>query len=149
LPKGTLKQLENKRKPNVVNVVLDSSAVLALILKERGGQRLDALLAAIDRGDDVQVAISAVNWSEILGRLHRDHRTIAPFDLAALLSGVELVPFGRREAEVAADYVRIAPSLSLGDRACLALASARKATAWTTDKIWARMNIGVDLEVLR
>jgi ribonuclease VapC len=144
-----LKQPGNRRKPNVDNVVLDSSVVLALILKERGGQRLDALLAAIDRGDDVQVAISGVNWSEILGRLHRDHPAMAAFDLAALLSGVELVPFGRQEAEGAADYVQVAPSLSLGDRACLALASARKATVWTTDKVWARVNTGVDLEVLR
>jgi len=133
----------------VDSVVLDSSVVLAYVLKERGGQRLDSLLDSIDRGDGVLAAISSVNWCEVLGRLHRDNQTMAPTDLSALLSGVELVPFGKREAEIAADYVRSAPALSLGDRACLALAAARKATAWTTDKIWTRMNTGVDLEVLR
>jgi PIN domain nuclease of toxin-antitoxin system len=43
----------------------------------------------------------------------------------------------------------LAPFISLGDRACLALASARKAAAWTTDKTWIRVKAGVAIEVLR
>jgi ribonuclease VapC len=70
-------------------------------------------------------------------------------DLAALLAGVELVAFDQKSAELAAAFVRIDRSLSLGDRACLALASIRKAKAWTTDKIWTRAKLPVDLEVLR
>ena len=131
------------------NMVLDSSAVLALILKEPGGERVGALLDGMDRGDRTQAALSSVNWCEILTRLYRDNQAITAQDLAALLAGVELVPFGRETAERAADFARSNPSLSLGDRACLALASTRNATAWTTDKIWARIKNAPDLEILR
>jgi PIN domain nuclease of toxin-antitoxin system len=55
----------------------------------------------------------------------------------------------RKSAGVAAAFARIDRSLSLGDRACLALASIRKAKAWTTDKIWNRSKLPVDLEILR
>ena len=131
------------------SIVLDSSAVLAAILKEPGGERVDALLDALELGKRVRVAISSVNWCEILTRLYRDNRGMNARDLDALLAGTEFVPFGRNEAELAAGYARAYPSLSLGDRACLALASTRKATAWTTDKIWARQDVGVPLEILR
>lgn len=130
-------------------VILDSSAVLAMILKEPGGRRVGTLLDAVDAGEDVQVAISAVNWCEILTRLRRDNRAVTSDELAALLSGVEFVPLDRVHAELAADLAPIALSLSLGDRACLALAASRKAKAWTTDKIWAQAKVGVDIEILR
>ncbi len=131
------------------NVVLDSSAVLALVLKERGGNRVDALLAMAESGEDVHVAISSVNWCEILTRLHRENPSMTTQEMDALLAGIELVPFGKAEAELAAGYSRSYSELSLGDRACLALASTRKAAAWTTDKICTRVQAGVPIEVLR
>lgn len=131
------------------SVVLDSAAVLAMILKEPGGTRVETLLDAVDLGDDMNVAISAVNWCEILSRLYRENHAMTAAELAALLSGVELVPFEGPFAELAASYTRIAPWLSLGDRACLALASVRTAAAWTTDKVWARANVGVNVKILR
>ncbi|MGB6744843.1 MAG: PIN domain-containing protein, partial [Terracidiphilus sp.] len=129
--------------------VLDSAAVLAMILKEPGGARVSALLDAIDSGEDVQVAVSAVNWCEILTRLHRDSRTMTAEELAALLSGVELMPFERPLAELAASYAPLNPALSLGDRACLALAARLNAKAWTTDKAWAHVKVGVPVDMLR
>jgi ribonuclease VapC len=120
-----------------------------MILQEPGGARVETLLNAVDLGDDVNVAISAVNWCEILSRLHRENQTMTAAELAALLSGAELVPFEESSAELAASYARVAPWLSLGDRACLAVASTRKAAAWTTDKIWARANVGVEVKILR
>lgn len=120
-----------------------------MILKEPGGTRVEALLDAVDSGDDVEVIISAVNWCEILSRLYRENHAMTRAELAALLSGVELVPFEEPFAELAAGYSRVAPWLSLGDRACLALASVRKAAAWTTDKVWARANLGVQVKMLR
>ena len=70
-------------------------------------------------------------------------------ELDALLGGVELVPFARAEADLAADFSRTYPELSLGDRACLALTKVRNAIAWTTDKAWNRVKVGVSIEVLR
>ena len=130
-------------------IVFDASAVLARIHNEPGGERVDALLDAVEMGADVQVSISSVNWCEILTCLRRESVENPGEKLASLLAGVELVPFGRTEAELAASIARVNPALSLGDRACLALASFLDATAWTTDNIWEQKPAGVKLEILR
>ncbi len=39
--------------------------------------------------------------------------------------------------------------LSLGDRACLALALGRQIPAVTADRTWARLKIGVPVQVIR
>lgn len=127
------------------SVVLDASAALALILNEPGGSRVMALLQA----HEVPVAMSAVNWCEVLARLQRDSPIVNAEKMVSMLPGVEVEPFTRSEAEFAAELAKSCPGLSLGDRACLALSSARKATAWTTDKIWGQMKAQVDLEILR
>jgi ribonuclease VapC len=130
-------------------VVLDSSAVLALILNEPGGNKVGDLLALAESESDLRIAIGIVNWCEVLTRLYRDHASMTIQELVALLGGVELVPFARAEADLAADYSRTHPELSLGDRACLALTKIRNATAWTTDKAWNRIKVGVSVEALR
>ena len=130
-------------------IVLDSSAVLAMILEEPGGVRVDELLDECGRGAELEILISSVNWCEVLTRMERAHQAIAGGDLLAALAGVEIVPFGKFEAEHAARLSTIDLSLSLGDRACLALATARNAAAWTADRAWAQMNLGVRLEMLR
>ena len=131
------------------SIVLDASAVLARIHNEPGGERVDALLDAVEMGADLQVSISSVNWCEILTRLRRESVANAGDELASLLAGVELIPFGKAEAELASSIAMANPSLSLGDRACLALASSLNATAWTTDKIWAKGSALGKIEILR
>ena len=42
-----------------------------------------------------------------------------------------------------------APGLSLGDRACLALARARSVPALTADRTWSRLELGISIEVVR
>jgi len=126
----------------VNRVVLDASAVLAMILNEPGGERVESLLDDVEAGSDVSVSISSVNWCEILTRLERE-------SLAAVLSGVELVPFGKAEAEAAVAFVRVSRALSLGDRACLALASNLQAAAWTTERLWTRCQVDVPVELIR
>lgn len=130
-------------------IVFDASAVLAMILKEPGGDRVESALDATSQGTDTEIAISSVNWCEVLTRLQRSPASLTPQELAGILSGVEVVPFERHGAEKAAQLNLLAPSISLGDRACLALASARKAAAWTTDKAWNRVKVGVYIELLR
>jgi len=129
----------------VSDVVLDASAALAFILIEPGGDRVGALL----RAQRTPIAMSSVNWCETLTRLQRDSPIVDAAKLASMLPGVEVVSFGQAEAELAAEFAKRTVGLSLGDRACLALAHARKGDAWTTDKIWARAKVGVSIEVLR
>jgi len=120
-----------------------------MILTEPGGQRVDALLNAVEQGADFQVAISSVNWCEILTRMLRDNKVVTGEELSAALAGVELVPFGKADAEVAAAYSLVNRALSLGDRACLALAKTNHATAWTADRNWALYKLDVPVELIR
>jgi PIN domain nuclease of toxin-antitoxin system len=120
-----------------------------MILREPGGERVDALLDAIELGKDVKVAISSVNWCEILTRMQRHNVVLSGERLSALLAGVELVPFGKTDAEVAARYANVNRALSLGDRACLALAESLKATAWTADRFWIQCKLSASVELIR
>jgi PIN domain nuclease of toxin-antitoxin system len=128
---------------------LDSAAVLAMLQGEPGGERVEAILDAMELGADVQVAISSVNWCEVLTRTQRDHRGMAAEELTAALAGIELIPFSKEAAEIAASYALISQALSLGDRACLALAKINYATAWTADRIWVQFNLDVPVELIR
>lgn len=127
------------------SIVLDSSAALAHVLGELGGTRVTAALAA----QKASISMSAVNWCEVLARLQRHSSVVDANELASMLPGVEVVPFGLLEAERTAALAKSCGALSLGDRACLALAESRQATAWTMDKIWARMTIPIEVEILR
>lgn len=120
-----------------------------MIQGEPGGERVEALLDALEPGADVQVAISAVNWCEVLTRIERDTGSVTAEDLTAALAGVELVPFDKEAAELAAGYARVNQALSLGDRACIALAKANRATAWTADRVWAQFKLDVPVELIR
>ncbi|MGA9423756.1 MAG: PIN domain-containing protein [Terracidiphilus sp.] len=133
----------------MINIVLDSAEVLAYVLAEPGGRKVAALIEKLDTEENVVVAIGTVNWCEILTRLRRANKSMAEGELATLLAGVELIPLSRADAELAAAFSELDRSLSLGDRACLALAHSRGATAWTTDKIWSRTKVKVPVEVLR
>ena len=130
-------------------IVLDSAAVLAMIQGEPGGERVEALLDAAELGADVQVAISSVNWCEILTRTQRDNNGMASEELSAALAGVKLIPFDKAAAELAAGYALVSQALSLGDRACLALAKINHATAWTADRVWIQFKLDVPVELIR
>jgi ribonuclease VapC len=129
----------------MTNVVLDSSAVLAMVYGEQGGTRVHAAIVS----PPFVVSISAVNWCEVLSKLAQKSPIMTAEKLTAILPGVEVVPFGQAEAERAATLAKSCPGISLGDRACLALASSFDAKAWTTDKIWAKLPVGATLEMLR
>lgn len=127
-------------------IVLDASAVLALLQDEPGA---DAVEDAIDRG----AVISAVNLTEVLGKMADAGAT--PDRAVDLVLGlfVEVVPFGLREAHDCAVIRVAAPrsGLSLGDRACLSLARARGLPALTADRTWAGLTraLAVDIRALR
>jgi PIN domain nuclease of toxin-antitoxin system len=127
----------------VSSFVLDASAVLALLNEEPGKDRVAQAM-----GDCL---ISAVNYSEVIGKLidagvpNDDARQT--FDLL----DVEIVDFdedlGFQAASIMPATRRL--GLSLGDRCCLALGRARKATILTSDRSWAKLKIGVKVEVIR
>jgi len=120
-----------------------------MVQGEPGGERVEALLDALEGGAQTQIFISSVNWCEILTRTQRDYRGMTAEELTAALASIELVPFDKATAEVAAGYALVSQALSLGDRACLALAKINKATAWTADRLWVQFNLDVPVELIR
>jgi ribonuclease VapC len=129
----------------MTNVVLDSSAVLALVYNEPGGKKVRAAIVSAVHS----VSISAVNWCEILTKLGQKSPIMTAEKLAAVLPGVAVVPFGRAEAELTSKLAKSCASLSLGDRACLALAKNIGAVAWTGDRIWKQFKLDVAVELIR
>lgn len=123
--------------------VLDASAVLALVFGEPGAARVAAALDG--------ALISTVNVTEVLTRMidRGDDPNLALRDLTALELAV--IPFDHEQAALAA-RLRTgtrAAGLSLGDRACLALALTRGRRALTTDRAWERADIGVEVDFAR
>lgn len=129
--------------------VLDASALLAYLREEPGA---DVVAAAIADG----AAISTVNLAEVFSR--SADRGIDPAKLAAklteggLLDGaITVEPFTIADA---IDTACLRPAtrdagLSLGDRACLALARRLDAPALTADAAWDRTAHGVELHQIR
>src|SRR5260370_25867221 len=125
-------------------VVLDASALLAILNQESGAETLtpDVLSAA---------SISTVNLAEVHGKLVG--LGLRPDDAweAALSPIREAVPFTSEHARVAADLVaQTRPlGLSLGDRPCLALGLSLKPPAYTADQSWKKVKFGARIHVIR
>ena len=122
--------------------VLDSSAILALILNEHGGEVIESML---ETG-----LISSVNLAEVFTKLEErellNSTTISDFGQL----GFKIVDFDEKQALQAA---RLRPltkylGLSLGDRSCLALAILQNATAVTADRNWKELSV-CPIEVIR
>ena len=129
-------------------VVLDASALLALLRHEDGGERV---AKELPRG----AAISALNWAEVLARLvdlGGDPVEITARALpAAAAAAVEVVPFddaGARETARLRAKTR-SLGLSLADRAALALAKSRGIPVLTADRAWRSLRLPIKIEVIR
>ena len=125
------------------DLVLDSSALLAALHGEPGGAQVEP---QINRG-----VMSSVNWSEVVQRSLAFGVPMEGFreDLEAL--GLTILPFSADEAETAAAlWTRTRQmGLSLGDRACLALALRLGLPTLTADQVWARLDLGVEVRIVR
>ena len=115
--------------------VLDASALLSIVLDERGHERVDRIL---DRS-----RIHAVNLAEVVGRLVRSgmpaERAVAT--LHELQLEVE-EGFGARQAEFCGALLgtRRDLGLSLGDCVCLTTAAWLGAVAVTADRQWKQLD---------
>lgn len=124
-------------------VVLDASAVLALLQEEPGGIVVEAQLTS--------AIISAVNLSEVVAQLikHQMPEKLAVRVVSDL--GLQTVAFDEEMAYHAAALTKITSrfGLSLGDRACLALAQKLKLPVITADRAWKKLNLGCEIRFLR
>lgn len=130
---------------SVSNTVLDASALLALLYEETGREVTAGLIAAGG------AAISAVNLSEVVAR-RLDTGTPQPLIEEVLRSmDLEVVPFDGYLAYRAGSLRPLTRhlGLSLGDRACLALAQQLNVPVYTADRAWANLQLGIPIHLIR
>jgi ribonuclease VapC len=124
-------------------VVLDASALMALLNTEPGADAVEALAA--------EAAISAINWCEAYGKLRG--RGVDSVALAANMaeSGIAILSFDEQDARDTGELAPLTRSagLSLADRACLALAARLGVPAITADRAWRDLNVGVEIRCIR
>ena len=125
--------------------VLDASAVLAMLHRERGA---DLVAQAVSDG----ASISAVNLSEVIAKLADRSMPANEIREALVPLGLDVASFDADEA-FAAGLLRPstrARGLSFGDRACLALGLRTGLPVLTADRHWADLKIdGIEIELIR
>lgn len=98
-----------------------------------------------------QACISAVNLSEAVAKLAE--RGVSQAFISESIAGLKLdVRVFDSEQAQSAGFLRQTTrsfGLSLGDRACLALSKKLNRTALTTDKVWANLDIDIQVELIR
>ena len=124
--------------------VMDASALLALMQGERGGDVVNDLIV------EHECVASSVNIVEVGTRLV--DKGLAPAHLARTLKelDVQTIDFDLEQALLAAT-LRVTTrqaGLSLGDRACLALAQLMNGTAVTSDSAWQDVADAAGVKVL-
>lgn len=125
-------------------MILDASALLALLNNEPGAERV---MMALSGG----ACISAVNLSEVIAKLNGDGVPAAA--IRTLLSGIdcEVVAFTEDHA-YAAGLLRESTrhvGTSFGDRACIALGQFLNMPVLTGDRRWAALDLQVRIELFR
>ncbi len=127
--------------------ILDTSALLALLWQEPGWELVSDAL------DKTVCRMSAVNVAEFVGKVQEKQTDTEKID--ALLNDlpIQVVAFDRAQA-IAIGRLRNATrhlGLSLGDRACLALALIEAAPVLTADRAWRELSgpLGLDIRIVR
>ena len=123
--------------------VLDASAVLAALRAETGG---DLVLPLMETS-----LLGAVNLAEVETRLLDLGASAADIDGLPERLRCEVIPFDV-DLALRAGLLRVQTrhlGLSVGDRACLALAQREGLPVLTGDRAWARLDVGVQVVLIR
>lgn len=124
-------------------VVLDSSAVFALLCSEPGGEEVAKHIG--------EAMISSVNLSEVYAKSADKGVSLESLKWSVDRLQLSVIPFDEEAAIVAGslrETTRLA-GLSLGDRACIGLGIHRKLPVLTTDKRWLEVSLPVKVIVIR
>ena len=123
--------------------VADASAILAMLDREPGHQRVAAELPA--------TVMSTVNLAEIVTSLINKGIPAADARRTTESLEIETVPLDRELALAAGTLREVTRShgLSLGDRACLALGRHLALPVLTADRTWADLDVGIEIQLIR
>ncbi len=128
---------------NEDQIVADASAVLALLQREP--------FRHFDAERLVGALISAVNLSEVLGRLRAGGLSEVEAEAAVDALDLHTVPFDKLQAGIAAGLLASTrrAGLSLADRACLALGLHLGRPVVTADRAWTNLQLGAEIILIR
>ena len=125
--------------------ILDASAILAFLLEEPGQE---VVAEVLEQGSGV---VSAVNLSETAAKLAETG--MSREEVKDVLRELDLQVYAFDETQaLECAWLREptwAAGLSLGDRACLALAKHLSRPVLTTDRNWASLSLGVTVQLAR
>ncbi|MBI2856698.1 MAG: type II toxin-antitoxin system VapC family toxin [Chloroflexi bacterium] len=127
----------------MTRMVLDASALLALLNREAGAEVVAEALP--------EAVVSAVNISEVVAKLADVGMPEHAVSEALRGLALETLPFDLEQAYTTG---LLTPStkvvgLSLGDRCCLSLARMLGVPALTADRSWERLSAGIEVRVIR
>ena len=122
-------------------IVLDASALIAMLKQEPGGDKVAQVI-----GD---TKITAINYAEVISHFCHAGMPVAEVDAMLNPLPIVIIPADAKQAQLAGHLRTITSSvgLSLGDRFCLALAKIEKLPAWTSDRNWQTIAEAVQVEI--
>ena len=127
----------------MTKIVFDSSAILALLKIESGHEIVAKNLE--------QAVVSSVNFCEVVTFLSK--KTTKQDEMIKFLTETFdcIEDFNIVQAIIAGSFIKITKDygLSLGDRACLALAKYKNIPVLTADKTWSKLNLGIKIKLIR
>ena len=126
------------------SIVLDTSLVFAIIHQEAVSDKLTPELLT-------ESTMSTVNLAEAQSKLVISGWKADEAWLDATSPVGKIVTFTASQARIAGSLIAQtrALGLSLGDRACLALALEMKAPVYTADRSWSKLKLGIRIHVIR
>lgn len=126
-----------------MKAALDASALLAYLQDEPGSDMVESELA--------NSAMSSVNWAEVVQKSIASGIAVDNMldELVAL--GFSVLPFTPDDAEMTGRLWMQSKKhgLSLGDRACLSMGLKLGIPVLTTDRIWAKLSLPLEIRVVR
>jgi ribonuclease VapC len=127
----------------VAEAVLDASALIAFLRREPGADKVAEVLP--------RSCISAVNLAETLGKMVEHGKSLEATVYQIERLRIAVVPFDGEHARIAASFWKQTRNvgMSLGDRACLALALKASLPALTTEGDWTKCDLGVSVVKIR
>lgn len=125
-------------------IVFDSSALIMLFAKELGYESVRqnlkyAIISSVNIAQVYKYCIEVQNLTE------EDCRNLIK------LSGIKIIDFCEEQALITAKMIKQTKQygLSLGDRACIALAMYKNHPILTCDKIWQKVELDVEFIMAR
>ncbi|MDG1437120.1 MAG: type II toxin-antitoxin system VapC family toxin [Rickettsiaceae bacterium] len=127
-------------------VILDASALLALINNEKGASIIEPLIGTI--------IMSSVNITEVAGKVYdilgNENEEQCKLSIEPFVHSI--IEFDKTQCYIAASLKNYTQhkGLSLGDRACLALGIQLNLPVYTADKVWAELDLpSVKIKLIR